>query len=98
MIALNYEFLIVQAAGNDSMDAEFNGWFSAIDDEEVKKHIIIVGALKNSGDGEVSFDDRYSNYGKKTIDIVAPGTSIYSTVPFDNYTNEMSGTSWQLLT
>lgn len=93
----NYDFLIVQAAGNDSIDATLNGIFCGITDEEVSKHIIVVGAVGTNGSGQDDFlglfENRifkgynfadFSNYGSR-VDVVAPGIKIYSTVPGNEY-------------
>lgn len=97
-----YDFLIVQAAGNNSIDATLNGIFCGITDEEVVKHIIVVGAVGTNGserDGFLGlFGDRvfkgytfadFSNYGSR-IDVVAPGVKIYSTVPGNKYQNMLN--------
>jgi len=49
LINKNYNFLMIQSAGNDGVDAKWNGFLSSIDDHEVKKRIIIVGAIERSG-------------------------------------------------
>lgn len=78
----NHDFLIVASAGNDSSrDAQYGSIFSGISDATVKSHIIIVGNAKNDNDGTVSLytDGSGQCYGSR-IDVVAPGTGIYSTV------------------
>jgi subtilisin family serine protease len=95
-----YDFLIVQAAGNDWMDSKWGGLFNTIDDLELRKRIIIVGAIqRNSGGwfGENTYAfASFSNYGSK-VDVVAPGKDIYSTFFTDkDHTNsyeKLSGTS-----
>lgn len=84
----NYDFLIVASAGNESSrDAQYNSIFSGISDATVKSHIIIVGNAMNDNDGTVSL---YPNqhYGAR-VDVIAPGTDIYSTVPPNE--NSLSG-------
>ena len=102
LLMRGYDFLIVQAAGNDSIDATLNGIFCGITDEEVSKHIIVVGAIGTSGSSREGFlnlfGERvfkgyyfsdYSNYGSR-VDVVAPGDIIYSTVPGNKYDNWIS--------
>jgi subtilisin family serine protease len=92
-----YDFSIIKAAGNDSIDAKFD-YLSAINDKSacdkyekcIYNHLIVVGATKSN----FTFDSRYSNYGDK-VDILAPGTDIISTIPKNgesSYT-KLSGTS-----
>lgn len=99
-----YDFVIVQSAGNAGGDAANNGLFVGITESDVKDRIIVVGNIGTNGShrnglfgwfGERVFDGYYyasgSNYGSR-VDVVAPGVSIYSTLPDDNYGN-LSGTS-----
>lgn len=86
-----YDFLCVQAAGNDhGKDAALNGWFSSIREgldisgvtdlsvDELIERTIIVGAVENNFDNSKGYRlAEYSNVGSK-VDIVAPGSSIYS--------------------
>jgi hypothetical protein len=51
-------------------------------------NIISVGALSSYTNGLASF----SNYGANTVDIAAPGSTILSTIPYNNY-GYKSGTS-----
>lgn len=48
--------------------------------EDIKDHIIIVGAVQNEQDTDGNYSmSYYSNYGE-TVDICAPGSEIYSTL------------------
>ena len=105
LINQGYEFVIVQAAGNDHRDARTNGIFCHIDMQPARDRIIVVGAIGNNGShknglfgwfGERVFDGYYyagfSNYGER-VDVVAPGVDIYSTVPGNRYEGGWDGTS-----
>jgi len=76
----NYDFLIIASAGNySSRDAQYGSMFSAITDSTVKSHIIVVGnACNNDSERTVSLYGN-QNFGSR-IDVIAPGTDIYSTV------------------
>jgi len=50
-----------------------------------------VGALSWKPDDEIAAP--FSNYGKKTVDVFAPGVDIHSTVPDLNKYKDASGTS-----
>ncbi len=100
----NYDFLIVQAAGNDAVQASRNGWCCALSSDldisyattrftaqDLIDRTIIVAAVENSRTNRgYSFAD-FSNYGSK-VDIAAPGVYIYSTYTGGQY-GYMSGTS-----
>lgn len=76
--------VFVAAAGNSRADNDARPTYPA--NYEVD-NVITVGA--HDGSGKRS---SFSNYGKKTVHIFAPGSSIISTVPGDRY-QSMSGTS-----
>lgn len=72
-----------------ALDAIQNGWFASISDksitghdditiDEVRSHVIIVGAAEQISSGFQCAS--FSNYGTQ-VDICAPGVNIYSTVP-----------------
>lgn len=102
-----YDFLIVQSAGNDGINAEFNGLFSGVTNEVLKEHIIIVGGLANKieSDKHVEYEiykvenekaiKKYemSNLGIN-IDIVAPGEDMYVPYGKKNEYENKSGTSF----
>ncbi len=86
--------LLIKAAGNDNVNIDEEIHFPTVYDDkgaEVSKNIITVGA--NTMDNN-NLRASFSNYGKKSVDVFAPGNEIYSTVPTKKgeYKNE-SGTS-----
>ncbi|MES2410145.1 MAG: S8 family peptidase [Bacteroidota bacterium] len=90
--AASKDVLIVHAAGNDSknIDTEPNFPSDEVNGAEISDNLITIGALKNEiGEKVVA---RFSNYGKKNVDVFAPGVKIYATVPGDKY-KYLQGTS-----
>ena len=84
--------IFVHAAGNDSknVDTEPNFPDDNVDYVEVSNTYIRVGSLAPSyGTKLVS---GFSNYGKKNVDVFAPGSEVYSTTPENEY-KAMGGTS-----
>ena len=72
------DFVIVTAACNEPENyAEFGSYFNCITDEEVKSRIIVVGNVEQSGSG---FSLNEGQSGGDRVDVLAPGTNIYSTV------------------
>ena len=78
------DILFVAAAGNNSNNNDASLSYPASYD---LPNIIAVAAL--ASDGSLA---SYSNYGSKSVDIAAPGSGIYSTLPFDTY-GSYNGTS-----
>lgn len=88
-----YEFVLVNAAGNDSdringiiFPAKYSWWLNAIEEKdwpEVYNRIIVVGSYGSSYN--VS---NFSNGGTR-VDAWGPGEKIYSTVPNNEYANEL---------
>ncbi|MBK7873184.1 MAG: S8 family peptidase [Saprospiraceae bacterium] len=85
--ALKNDVLIVQAAGNDAQENDYMNTFP--NDKFKKKGLfgpkyadnwITVGALDYDGDAA-----DFSNYSGENVDVFAPGTEIYSTVPDSKY-------------
>ncbi|MFI5128623.1 MAG: S8 family peptidase [Chitinophagales bacterium] len=83
--------LLVQAAGNDNknIDTTYNFPSSLYDDGSRGPEWITVGASGPTTKGLTAY---FSNYGKKSVDVFAPGMKIYSTIPGSNYKDEQ-GTS-----
>ena len=76
--------LFVAAAGNEQTNSDVNKYYPA--DYELDNIISVTATEVN--DQVLSS----SNYGKKTVDIAAPGESICSTIP-GGVTGKMTGTS-----
>lgn len=76
--------VFVAAAGNSNTDNDAKPAYPA---SYKLDSIISVGALDGKGKKA-----RFSNYGKKSVHVFAPGVDIYSTVQNDKY-KKMSGTS-----
>ncbi|HSZ86557.1 MAG TPA: S8 family peptidase [Puia sp.] len=81
------EVLIVHCAGNDgvNIDSPANYHYPiAIDENDsVAGNFITVGWSRPLFDHRLAHP--YSNYGKKNVDLFAPGSDIYSTVPGNGY-------------
>lgn len=93
--AASKDVLIVHAAGNDGGDLDDPANPNFPNDQvnngaEISDNVITVGALGSKYGSEVLAS--YSNYGKINVDVFAPGTDIYSTVPNNEY-EFMPGTS-----
>jgi cell wall-associated protease len=89
-----HNVLIVHVAGNNSLNADENPYYPndiAFDGTgEVCNNFINVGSISQKADS--TFVSKFSNYGKKNVDIFAPGDNIYTTLPNNKYDFD-SGTS-----
>ena len=88
-IGEEFGVLVVAAAGNDSQpwskfDIDKNPRFPASFPND---HLLVIAATQSNG-GIAG----YSNVGKKSVDVSAPGSDIFSTLPNNRYGN-LSGTS-----
>ncbi len=93
--AMSKDVLLIHAAGNDGKDLDdsTNGNFPNpyyADGSGRAEGWITVGASGPNDDSTLVAD--FSNYGKKNVDVFAPGVQIYSSIPGSKYTYE-SGTS-----
>jgi len=95
--AAKHDVLIVHGSGNESTDVDHTGNFP--NDTYLKKglfgpkradNVLSIGAVSPEG-GESAIAE-FSNYGKREVDVFAPGVYIYSTIPDSAY-DYASGTS-----
>lgn len=87
------DVLLVHAAGNDHKDIDrSDNWPSDSEDKivEFADNVLTVGALSVNTDKNLPAT--FSNYGKRNVDVFAPGVDIYSTFPLNEY-QKISGTS-----
>jgi subtilisin family serine protease len=84
--------LMIHAAGNDSdnLDKEKNFPNRTYASGGHAQSWLEIGA--SSWGADEDFVGSFSNYGKKSVDLFAPGVQIYSTTPNDTYEN-LQGTS-----
>lgn len=86
--------LLVHAAGNDAknIDVEDNFPSRNFDNDTLKvfKNWINVGA---SGATDADLAASFSNYGKREVNVFAPGVKIYSSIPGGNTYGDKEGTS-----
>lgn len=87
--------LLVHAAGNDAknIDTSFNYPTPAFNDGKRAGNWITVGASGPNNEKGNSLTANFSNYGKKEVDVFAPGVKIYATVPGGNTYQNLQGTS-----
>jgi len=86
--------LLVCAAGNDSKNVDVNPFYPNRyykDHSGSASNVIVVGASGNQLNGGLVAS--FSNYGKNSVDVFAPGVDIYSTIPGGNKYGNASGTS-----
>ncbi|XMO87958.1 S8 family peptidase [Algibacter sp. AS12] len=86
------DVIFVHAAGNDSKDVDTEPNFpdDNVNYNEISNTYIRVGALAPKyGSSMVA---GFSNYGKQNVDVFAPGASVYSTTPENDYQTK-GGTS-----
>jgi subtilisin family serine protease len=86
--------LLVHAAGNDAKNIDIEDNFPSrnFDSDTLQpfSNWITVGA---SGATQKELAAPFSNYGKREVDVFAPGVRIYSTIPGGNTYAEKDGTS-----
>lgn len=90
--ALKKGVLLVHAAGNDGKNLDSAANFPAekfMDGKEIPNMITVGASAKTNDENLVA---SFSNYGKHSVDVFAPGVAIYSTVLGSEYENN-DGTS-----
>ncbi len=91
--AASKDVLLVHAAGNDSKDIDKSNNFPTDAPDkinEIADNVITIGASTRRYNEDLV--SPFSNYGKKNVDIFAPGSEIYSTIPKNKY-EFLQGTS-----
>ncbi|MCW3091381.1 MAG: peptidase [Ferruginibacter sp.] len=86
--------LLVHAAGNDAKNIDSTDNFPTpvyLGEKGKASNWITVGASGDPKNGGVTAS--FSNYGKKEVDVFAPGVQIYSTIPGGHTYGNASGTS-----
>ena len=94
--AMSKDVLLIHAAGNDTENIDQKENFPS------RYYTDSLGMAVGTADawievGALSWDSNdfvaaFTNYGRKSVDVFAPGVDIYSTVPSSEY-KELSGTS-----
>ena len=84
--AADKDVLLVMSAGNDSKNVDVNPSFpndAVGTGPEVSDNFLLVGSITHDyGSDMVS---SFSNYGKVNVDVFAPGSEIYSSLPNNEY-------------
>ena len=91
--AASKDVLFVNAAGNEAVDTDETQVYpqdQELAGAEVADNFITVGALNFEYGSDLVAN--FSNYGKSSVDVFAPGVAVYSTVPNDEY-RKLGGTS-----
>ncbi|HEY4205964.1 MAG TPA: S8 family peptidase [Puia sp.] len=90
--------LLIHAAGNDNADVDTADNFpnpNVLHTHYTASNWITVGASSDplAEPGFKSYTASFSNYGKQEVDVFAPGTRIYSTLPGGKNYGNLQGTS-----
>lgn len=89
----NYSGLFVCAAGNYNMDNDVNNFYPSSYSRSLHNLISVGASNREDKKWFIADSPGYAtNYGQQTVDLFAPGASIYSTVPPNKYRSR-SGTS-----
>ena len=84
--AASKDVLIVNAAGNEALDLDGIQVYpndQELDGSEIADNFITIGALHHDYGSEMVAT--FSNYGNTSVDVFAPGTKIWSTMPNSTY-------------
>ena len=84
--AASKDVLIVNAAGNEAFDLDGIQVYpndQELDGSEIADNFITIGALHHDYGSEMVAT--FSNYGNTSVDVFAPGTKIWSTMPNNTY-------------
>jgi subtilisin family serine protease len=90
------DVLLVHSAGNESYNLDstsvFPNAYLAVWKQNAS-NFITIGASSDALITDNSIAAEFSNYGKKNVDLFAPGVKIYSTLPGTNVYGNQDGTS-----
>lgn len=84
--AASKDVLLVIGSGNDGIDTDRIVQYPSDQEKagaEYVDNVIMVGAIKPKYGSELVAD--FSNYGKSSVDVFAPGVKIWSTTPLNTY-------------
>lgn len=90
------DVLLVHAAGNESADVDTSNNYpnpNLIESGTEAPNFITVGASSDTHIGNGELIASFSNYGANDVDVFAPGTKIYSTLPGGSNYGFLQGTS-----
>jgi cell wall-associated protease len=91
--AEDHDVLLIQAAGNEKRDLDSISHFpNPVFENPGGRSEVFITVAANSGGPDSLILARFSNYGKKEVDLFAPGVKLYSTLPANQYAS-YSGTS-----
>lgn len=95
LYAQQKDVLVVHAAGNDAKNIDSIASYPSPHLLNNKKlyNYITVGASSDFNISAFNLIANFSNYGKSTVDVYAPGVKIYSTLPGGNQYGNHQGTS-----
>ncbi len=91
--AASKDVLLVHAAGNDHKDIDKSDNFPTDAPDKVNEiadNVITIGSMTRNYNKDLV--STFSNYGKLNVDLFAPGSEIYSTIPKNEY-KSIQGTS-----
>lgn len=91
--AAEKDVLIVNASGNDGKNIDTERTYPNDSEnliEEISDNVLTLGAMSSNYNEKLPAT--FSNYGKRNVDIFAPGVQVYSTIPEGKYA-KFSGTS-----
>lgn len=96
LYAKEKDVLVVVSAGNsgENLDLVFsypNDYYNVKDVDEYTDNLIIVGGVNHEANEKLVY--KYSSYGKKNVDIMAPATDIWCLDPLRKYAMD-DGTSF----
>jgi cell wall-associated protease len=93
--ANEHNVLLIHSAGNDGKNVDIERSYpnAYISDGTLKATNYITVGASGPNQKENNVFAYFSNYGKASVDVFAPGVDIYSTVPTKNSYEQASGTS-----